>query len=256
MLEYPLTKANRLRLAQAFRHARRVDLSIDCVIEGQMGKAFVDDVNHPSVYQIQTGPFVYLGGDPARLPAQELLRNLQLYTLLMPSAPGWSEAAQAIWGDRLRAIDRYQFSAENLTFEHLHTCLSDTPFKEQIEQMDQSFVEKLWGQEHFIDLSEYDSPLDFLERGIGYVSIQNGIIAGVAYASLVSSRGIEVSIYVEEDYRRKGLATALASHLLGWCLKRNLEPHWDAANPESCKLATKLGYKFIDSYVAHFLWKN
>jgi hypothetical protein len=28
MLEYPLTKANRLRLAQAFRLARRVDLSV------------------------------------------------------------------------------------------------------------------------------------------------------------------------------------------------------------------------------------
>lgn len=256
MLEYPLIKANRLLLAQAFRAVRRVDLSIDCVIEGQMGKAFVDHVDHPSVYQIQTGPFVYLAGDPTGAPAQELIRNLPGYMLLMPSAPGWSEAFQAYMGDRLRAFDRFQFSAEQLTIEHLQACLSNTPFKDQIEQMDRSFVKNIWGQEHFVDLSEYDSPEDFLERGMGYVSIRNGKIAGAAYASLVCSRGIEVSIYVEEDYRRQGLATALASYLLASCLQRNLEPHWDAANPESCHLARKLGYKFVGTYEAYYLWNN
>jgi predicted GNAT family acetyltransferase len=65
---------------------------------------------------------------------------------------------------------------------------------------------------------------------------------------------MEVSIYVLEDYRRQGLATALASNLLSWCLEHNLEPHWDAANPESCRLASKLGYKFMGSYEAHYLW--
>lgn len=53
--ELMLTKANRLELARAFRHNKRVDISIDCVIEGQMGKAFVDDPAAPTVFKITQG---------------------------------------------------------------------------------------------------------------------------------------------------------------------------------------------------------
>ncbi len=35
--EYPLTKPNRVKLARAFKHVPRVDLSIQCAIEGLMG---------------------------------------------------------------------------------------------------------------------------------------------------------------------------------------------------------------------------
>ena len=42
--ELPLNKANRIKLAIAFKNVPRVDLSIDSAIEGQMGKAFVDDL--------------------------------------------------------------------------------------------------------------------------------------------------------------------------------------------------------------------
>ena len=54
---YPLTKANRIRLARAFRHIPRVDVSIECVLEGQMGSAFVDNVHQPTVFKIMIGPF-------------------------------------------------------------------------------------------------------------------------------------------------------------------------------------------------------
>ena len=256
MFEVPLTKANRLQVARVFRQVKRVDVSIDCVIEGQMGKAFFDNPDHPTVYQIQTGPFIYLAGDPADAPAQELLRNIPVYTLLMPSGPGWVEAAQAFFGDRLRPIDRYSFSSEPLRIEHLQAACAATPFAGRIERMGDSLVQDLWGQDHFIDLSDYDLPADFLERGIGYTYSQHGNVVGSAYASLVCSRGIEVSIYIAEDYRRQGLATALASCLLRWCLEHGLEPHWDAANPESLGLASKLGYRFMGSYEAHYLWKN
>ena len=62
-LEYPLTKANRIRLARAFKHVPRVDLSIECILEGQMGIAFVDDVQNPIAFKIEIGPFFYFAGD-------------------------------------------------------------------------------------------------------------------------------------------------------------------------------------------------
>jgi hypothetical protein len=67
LYEYPLTKANRIRLARAFYQTPRVDLSIACVVEGQMGAVFVDNVEQPTVFKIQSGPFVYFAGWPRRV---------------------------------------------------------------------------------------------------------------------------------------------------------------------------------------------
>jgi hypothetical protein len=49
------------------------------------------------------------------------------------------------------------------------------------------------------------------------------------------------------------MATTLAACLIQWCLENNMEPHWDAANPESCKLAEKLGYISKGKYQAYYL---
>jgi L-amino acid N-acyltransferase YncA len=75
---------------------------------------------------------------------------------------------------------------------------------------------------------------------------------GIAYSSLVCSRGIEISIFVDEAHRRQGVATAVGANLLLACLQRGLHPNWDAANPESVKLAKKLGYESVGPYEAYF----
>ena len=64
----------------------------------------------------------------------------------------------------------------------------------------------------------------------------------------------ENRLQIAHAFRRQGLATALASALLLWCLERGLEPHWDAANPESVRLAKKIGYQFSGSYTAYYGW--
>ena len=103
------------------------------------------------------------------------------------------------------------------------------------------------------DISDFESPEDFAERGIGYCLRDSDTMVGVAYSSLVCSKGIEISIFVLPQHRRKGLATALAGNLLRWCLKHDMDPHWDAANPESCRLAEKLGYVQTGEYEAYIL---
>jgi len=108
-------------------------------------------------------------------------------------------------------------------------------------------------QDHFVDLSDFDSPEDFVQRGIGFYLEKNGTVVGAAYSSLVCSKGIEVSLFVLEDYRRQGIVTILASRLLKWCIANNADANWDAANPESCKLAEKLGYIQRGEYQAHYL---
>jgi GNAT superfamily N-acetyltransferase len=251
--EYPLTKTNRIRLARAFRNVPRVDLSIDCVIEGQMGKVCVDDIQSPSAYKIQTGPFLYFAGSAMQEGGQEMLKNIQPWTLFMPSAEGWMEAATHMYADKLISFDRYSFSSECLSLKALGKLALASAFSKDVKQMDLTLATQVWGQEHFVDLSEFDSPSDFVERGVGYYVERGGRIIGAAFSSLVCSKGIEISIFVLEDYRRQGMAMTLAAHLLKWCLENNVNPHWDAANLESCKLAEKLGYLPKGNYPAYYL---
>lgn len=251
--EYPLTKANRIQLARVFRNVPRVDLSIDCVIEGQMGKAYVDNVESPSAYKIQTGPFFYFAGDAMAKGAQEMLTDIQPWTLFMPSGQGWIEAGKKMYGERLMALGRYRFSSRCLFVEHLETLSFDSRFSKDTKRIDLALAAQVWGRDHFIDLSEFDSASDFIERGIGYYVEKRGKILGTAFSSLACSQGIEVSIFVDENYRRQGMAATLAAYLLKWCLENNVDPHWDAANPASCGLAERLGYIPEGKYQAHYL---
>ncbi len=253
MIEYPLTKQHRIQLARAFRHVPRVDLSIQCVLEGQMGRAFVDNLDSPAIYQIDTGPFFYGAGDATSAVSRDLLERLPPYTFLMPSAPGWLEAARQFHGDKLIELERYSFSSASLSADHLRGLYRDSPFCNQICMIDQALAASLWGQEHFIDLSSYESPEDFLTRGIGFYVARGDKVVAAAYAALVCSTGIEVSLFVVDKYRRQGMATALSSRLLLWCLENGMDAHWDAANPESARLAKKLGYVPTGQYQAYFL---
>ena len=251
--ELPLSKANRIRLARAFWYVPRVDLSIDCVIEGQMGKAFVDDIQKPTVFKIQIGPFFYFAGNPNSNHMKTFLENIDPYTLFMPSLPGWIEAAKEMYQKRLISFDRYSFSGEHLSLRRMNDLIGQSNLKSDVKRMDLAFAERLWSQEHFVDLSDFDSPADFVERGVGYFIQESDEVIGAAYSSLVCSKGIEVSLFVMEDHRRKGIATVLSGKLLKWCLENHAEANWDAANPESCKLAEKLGYQKRGTYQAYYI---
>lgn len=254
MIDFPLTKTNRMRLADAFQRNPRVDLGIDCALEGQMGTALVDDLQVPTVFMIHQPPFVYIAGDVHSKSGQAFLQEIPPYSLIMSLSPGWLDALKQQYRRRLVYFPRYQCDERMLDISRLRALWDTSTSKHLIHTIDMDTAGYLFNQEdHFLDLSMYDSPGDFLERGIGYVAKVEGEIVAGAYASLVCSRGIEVSIYVDEAYRRQGLATALACELLQESMHRGLAPHWDAANWESVHLAKKLGYRFVGAYQAHYI---
>lgn len=253
IVQYPLTKVNRIRLARAFRNAPRIDISIECVLEAQMGQAFVDDLKDPSAYMIQIGPFHYFAGDAASTGGLEIMKNFQPYNLFMSASAGWAEAFKQQYGERFVLIERYSFSSEKMSIEHVKKLCRASAFAKDVSRMDAALVERVSGQEHFIDVSDFESPADFEERGIGFYVETGGKIIGAAYSSLVCNTSIEVSLFVEEEYRRQGIATVLSANLIRWCLEHNMDAHWDAANLESCKLAEKLGYVSTGNYQAYYL---
>lgn len=254
MYAYPLTRSNRIRLAQAFYLVPRVDLAIDCVLEDQMGTAFVDDLEEPAVFQISMVVFHYLAGNPQHPFAREIVAQFPPYHLLMAAAPGFLRVFRDVFGPRLMALTRYRFSAENLSIHFLNNLLERSPVRDYIEPFDRPLVEGMHADsEGYIDISPYDSPEDFLQRGMGYACYEGGEMIGAAYASLVSCSGIEISLYVEPYFRRRGVATALSAALILWALENRLTPHWDAANPESRALALKLGFTPRGEYQAYYV---
>jgi GNAT superfamily N-acetyltransferase len=253
MHDYPLNKVNRITLAAAFGEVKRVDLSIDCVVEGQMGRAYVSDPDKATAFMIKVGPLCYFAGEVNNSGAL-LLKSLEPHSIIMPSPEPWICAAKDIHGERLVEFPRYSFSSQSLNISHLKSLLESSPCRDAVAVVDRSIAEKVYGVEnHFFDLSDYDSFEDFVQRGIGYCLVDGKAPVACAYSSLVCSKGAEVSIFVEPHYRRQGVATALACALLIHCIRDKLAPHWDAANYESCRLAEKLGFKATGTYSAFYL---
>src|SRR5574341_2678164 len=107
--ELELTKSNRLKLSRVFHNHKRVDFAIDCVIEGQMGKAFVDNLVNPACYRINVGPFWYFAGEAHSSGGYQMMKDFPAYNLLMPSPSDWIDLAKEIYGRyfNLSAVMRF-----------------------------------------------------------------------------------------------------------------------------------------------------
>jgi GNAT superfamily N-acetyltransferase len=130
-----------------------------------------------------------------------------------------------------------------LSLEQVSSIYENSKHRDKIVPIEAGLAARLTEiPDPYFEITDFNSVQDFIRRGIGFVALDGDTVMGVAYSSLVCSTGIEVSIFVDEPYRQQGIATALGSRLVLECLRQNLRPNWDAANPESCKLAKKLGF--------------
>lgn len=251
MFPYPLTRPNRMKVARAFAFVPRVDISIDCIIEDQMGDVFVDSVENPQLFLAEQGQFFcYLAGNLNTDSARDFVSKTPGGRLLMAGSDGWGNALSAVFSERLMPIKRYSFSSDSLSLDHLNQLTANNPHTPNVKRVDVALANM---KSDYIDIGAFESPEDFVERGIGFCMTNDNKIIGAAYASLACSNAIEISIVVNPDYQKQGIATALACQLLLWCLERQIEPHWDAANEVSCELAEKLGYTHKTEYRAYYL---
>ncbi len=249
MILFPNRRYNRIRLAQAFATVPRVDISIECLIEDQMGVAYVDSLTHPRYFMIEQDHFFcYLSGD-FTTGGQDFIKSIPNESFLMAGSDGWENAVNTALTDGVVPVKRYKYSSKSLSITHLETLAQNNLNTPHIKQIDAQIANT---KNDFLGLGAFDSVEDFIERGIGFCMMEADTIIGVAYSSLVCSNAIEVSIIVDEKHYRKGIATALSCQLLKWCLEHHQDPHWDASNEESCKLAEKLGYVSDGEYMAYY----
>ena len=228
-------------------------------LQGHMGDAWVDNLEAPTVAQITVGIFVFYAGDPTTKEAVELLYNLPEFTLAIVDSDEWKDSIESVHNGKVEKFQRYRFKKNpgHLNKTHILSLMSSLPEGYEIKKVDSNIANAPSFQELSEDfVSQFESIDDFIKRGVGYAIIHKGEVVAAATSFSVYDDGIEIEIATHPEYRRKGLATIVASSLILDCLDRGKYPNWDGANIESVELAKKLGYVFKETYDTYFINHN
>ena len=231
-------------------------------LDGSMGRAFADHLEHPKAAQIVSGDFCFLAGDSEAPGAEELVLNDIVdrdYMFIVPYSEGWSQLIEKVYGSCAQRVVRYAihkdgdvFDREHLKHlaENLPEGFSLTPIGEKEYHL---VLQEEWSRDFCANILSSE---DYVNRGLGFVAWHDGKIVAGASSYTVYGGGIEIEIVTREDYRKMGLATACGAKLVLTCLAKGLYPSWDAANLKSVGLAKKLGYHYDREYPAYRVSKK
>ena len=232
------------RLAPLFT-GHKPSFLIDAVLQGYQGTAVADDEHTPRVARLILADVVTFGGDAARPLARKWVAEMPPRRAIWPAPGGWHKLLFAIHGERLIRMKRHTLSGAELNVEYLRSLAKEIPEGFRIERIGIELARQIVADSSLISkdhVTQFESPEDFVERGVGYVVLAGERIVSGVSSYAVCDRGIEIQVNTHPDFRGRGLATAVSARLLVHCLEAGLEAHWDAENAISVKLATRLGY--------------
>lgn len=250
MAWWKLGRSRRAVLAAMFAD-HRPSFLIDTVVEGWLGTAVADDKASPAVAMLRYADIVVFGGDAADPMARELAEQLPVERAVLPSPQPWMELLAEVHGNRLLPIDRHAFTDESLNPDHLRALARQVPDGLEVRRIDLPLARRIAADPSLLSpdhVCNFDSPQDFVDRGIGFCMLKDGAIVAGASSYAVCNRGIEIQVNTHEAFRGRGLATVASATLIAHTLESGLAAHWDAANVISSHLAQKLGYTPAGTY--------
>jgi GNAT superfamily N-acetyltransferase len=221
------------------------------VLAGGMGAAVADNVDDPKVAYLHLD-FDIFAGDADNDAAAEMLSGMPRGSVLVVPNADWERLIRNIWGDAVGLYPRVAFGPgqwDSVRLKaHSHNLLQDYAIK-QVTGVDVG---------RFAELAEslvytYPTHEAFLAHGVGFVVEYKGkFVSGCSSLALGGGK-LEIEIQTHPDFRRRGLATAVAAIMIEHCLDYNIEPCWDAANDMSAGLGAKLGFTNPTPYNAYVL---
>ena len=224
-------------------------------LQGIMGEVWVDNHNNPQSALVKLGKtasFGFLAGRP-NLDLVEMCKGEDI--ILVPQHAGWCDLIEGVYGDNAQAFTRYA-TKKGTVFdrEKLAQFVSDMPREVSLQFIDQQHYETCLSQSWSRDLvANYEDYQSYSQLGLGVVAIYRGQLVAGASSYSTYATGIEIEIDTHPDFRRQGLAKAVAAKLILTCLDRGLYPSWDAHTKASLALAEKLGYELSHEYRAYEL---
>jgi len=224
----------------AFESHPRLRAVIDAVLEGRCGRV----IREGGAALLDFGCYRIPGGDARCEGARALLTGLRgPCEIVVPDDDAWRALIGNCFGARIADRSMQSFLPGRKLTERTHALAADLPEAYDLRRIDAAIAARV-GVEvapHGIDV--LGGPEAFVERGLGRALLAlDGRPACVASSYAVSSRYVEVAIATHPAHRRRGLAACAAAAMIGDCLERGLEPHWNAFNPVSQRLARRLGF--------------
>ena len=219
------------------------------VLDGLMGKAYVDDLNNPQIAFLMVRNYCFISGNIDDNELKSIIDNYFINKKLIPS-DDIADQIEKIYSNNVKKLKRYSLKKE-VVFdkEQLNNMIESIDKKYNIVKIDEKLANKI-GEIDFLTLTD-----DYKKNGVGFCCIYQDEIIGVASSNIIYKNGIEVNIKVDERYRKEGIGSAMAARLILECMNQGKKVSWDAANTISVKLAKKLGFEYDSPYAVYKLKK-
>ncbi|WP_242213620.1 GNAT family N-acetyltransferase [Bacillus cereus group sp. BfR-BA-01383] len=159
---------------------------------------------------------------------------------LFTSSEEWEMIIEERFSNVLRKIPRMKF--QRVIFEERSRDCNKNTYEvkringreiERSNEFTEDYYKEYWGSNEA-----------FLDNGFGFCIEQNGMIVAEC-VSIFSGNGFaEIDIVTHEAHKGKGLAQAVATRFIEYCMQNDITPCWDcnADNIPSQKLASKLSF--------------
>lgn len=215
---------------------------VEAVFSGDFGDAWADDPSAPAIALAHID-FWLIAGDATLPAAAKALRMVPRGAIVTDGSESWDRLVRVTLDGRIHERTRTGFASPPTTLHRRRLA-------EQAAAMPDGFdIRRITAANlrTFLDVaaefaSNWRSPDVFLERGLGFgVFRHERCVAGCSSFTMANGK-LEVEIDTAPEYRRRGLARAVAATLIGHCLDAAIGPCWDAHNPESAQLALQLGF--------------
>jgi RimJ/RimL family protein N-acetyltransferase len=245
----PVPPEGRPALRSLFENCIGLHGCVDAALDGAMGEVWAG--GSPASVVLARFDFYYLAGDATAPEAEEAVQRIGGTTSIVISNGGWLRLLRRHFGEKLTTRTRVAFADPgDWDRDRLRSFLDAIPEGYELRRI------TLLDSARFRDLADslvynFASLEDFVERGVGFGIEHEGRYVSGCSSFAISPQSLEFEIQTHPDFQRRGLATASASAMILHCLDVGLEPCWDAHNPISAALATKLGFVKPAPYTAY-----
>ena len=226
--------------------------SVAAAIEGGMGRVFADSQEESRV-ALAVLDFHFLAGDSLHENTLLLFKLLQPGDVVIAPTPAWQHLVAATYPSELAVYHREAFQAEQFDIDKLRQFCQALPSGFELRQVRLEEVTQFARDLDPALIYNFRSHEEFITRGVGLGILHQGTFVSGASSAAVGGGKLEIEIQTHRQFRRRGLARAVAAALILYCLEHGIEPCWDAANEPSAALARQLGFYSTGQYEAYRL---
>ncbi|MFW9916868.1 MAG: GNAT family N-acetyltransferase [Candidatus Thorarchaeota archaeon] len=237
-------------------HNRRNILATALVRSEAIG--FVDNLEHPDIIFFSAkdrSGACFLAGNYNSPKLKEILEEISEKHFVIVPSEDWEPVLKKSWKS-FRSFLLTDLSAENLSVEFVRKLIKPLPEDFHLKGMDVETAEYLlqnWPNPEKIRY--YGGPDEFVSDTIAFCIKEDENVVSMAAAARSSEQltaSVEIDVQTLQEFRGRGFATTVCAKLIEYCLELGIEPHWDASNELSLKLAQKLGYTNPKQYKAYY----